>query len=123
MQKRTLYTLLSAVLVAGLVGCTTMTGRSAGQNIDDATISASVKTNLAIERTRTLTAVDVDTVDGTVYLTGTAPNESAKERAGQIAEEVDGVRRVVNNLQTPARVAGDAPAEADLDDPDPGYEY
>jgi osmotically-inducible protein OsmY len=109
MQNRNVRSLALAALVAGLVGCASMTGKSASQNISDATISASVKTNLATERTRTLTAVDVDTVDGTVYLTGMVPDAETKKRAGEIANEVEGVRRVVNNLQTSSTAAGDAP--------------
>lgn len=115
MQKRNVQRLMFAALIAGFVGCTTMTGRSASQNVEDATITMSVKTDLATERTRTLTAVDVDTVDGTVYLTGVVPDATAKERAGEIANEVEGVRRVVNNLQTPRRAAGDAPTETEED--------
>ena len=39
-----------------------MTGSTAGQNVDDSTITASVKTKLATEKLSTLTRVEVDTV-------------------------------------------------------------
>jgi hyperosmotically inducible protein len=111
MQKRNALGLLIAVLVAGLVGCTAMTGKTAGTNIDDAAITASVKTKLVTDRFNTLTTVDVDTVRGTVYLNGTVPDEAAKLRATELAGEVEGVRHVENNLQTRDRAAGDAPPE------------
>jgi len=94
-------------LVAGLSACTAMTGESAHRNVSDASITAAVKTHMAADSARTLTSVDVDTVRGTVYLTGTVPDAQAKHRATKLATEVDGVDRVVNNLQTRA---GDNPA-------------
>ena len=87
------------VLVALTAGCTSMTGKSAGQNVDDASITASVKTKLAAEKPATLTKVDVDTNKGTVYLTGNVANETIKGRATEIARQVAGVREVVNNLK------------------------
>ena len=66
--------LVLALLAAVTAGCTAMTGKSAGENVDDATITASVKTKLAEEKPATLTKVDVDTNKGTVYLTGNVEN-------------------------------------------------
>lgn len=111
MQKRNVQGALVAALFVGVVGCTAMTGRTAGTNIDDAAITASVKTKLVTDRFRTLTTIDVDTVSGTVYLTGTVPDAAAKDRAAELAREVQGVQRVENNLQTQTRAAGDAPRD------------
>lgn len=115
MKNPIIRTLVAGALVALVAGCTSTTGKTVGQNFDDATISAAVKTNLATDRARTLTAIDVDTVRGTVYLTGTVPNQAAKDRAAELANEVDGVERVVNNLQIRDRFAGDAPQDSDAD--------
>jgi len=87
------------VLVALAAGCTSMTGKTAGQNVDDASITASVKTKLAAEKPATLTKVDVDTNKGTVYLTGNVETPAIKERATELARQVSGVRDVVNNLK------------------------
>jgi hyperosmotically inducible protein len=86
------------LLMAVASGCTSMTGKSAGQNVDDATITAQVKTKLAAEKVATLTKVDVDTNKGTVYLTGNVESATVKTRATEIARAVSGVREVVNNL-------------------------
>jgi hyperosmotically inducible protein len=87
------------VLVALTAGCSSMTGKTAGQNVDDASITASVKTKLAAEKPATLTKVDVDTNKGTVYLTGNVETPAIKERATELARQVSGVREVVNNLK------------------------
>jgi hyperosmotically inducible protein len=70
-----------------------------GRNIDDTTITASVKTNLASERAVTLTKIDVDTDNGVVYLNGVVDSAAMKQRATEIARQVSGVTKVVNNLQ------------------------
>ncbi|MGH7263268.1 MAG: BON domain-containing protein [Candidatus Rokuibacteriota bacterium] len=87
-----------AVLVALLAGCTAMTGKTMGENVDDVSITAAVKTKLAAEKVETLTKVDVDTNRGTVYLNGTVDNAAMKARAAELARQVNGVREVVNNL-------------------------
>jgi hyperosmotically inducible protein len=91
--------LVLTLLMAFTAGCTSMTGKSAGENVDDATITATVKSKLAAEKPSTLTKVDVDTNKGTVYLTGNVATEDLKVRATQIARAVSGVHEVVNNLK------------------------
>ena len=91
--------LVLTMLMAVTVGCTAMTGKSAGENVDDAKITASVKTKLAAEKVATLTKVDVDTNKGTVYLTGNVENAAVMARATEIARAVSGVHDVVNNLK------------------------
>jgi osmotically-inducible protein OsmY len=91
--------LVLAMIVAVTTGCTSMTGKTASENVDDAKITATVKSKLAGEKMATLTKVDVDTNKGTVYLTGNVENAIVKARATEIARSVDGVRDVVNNLQ------------------------
>lgn len=91
------------VLVALVSGCRSMTGRSAGTNADDATITASVKTKLVADKASNLTRVDVDTNNGTVYLNGRVDSAEQKARAEQLAWQAQGVKSVVNNLQVHKR--------------------
>ena len=91
--------LVLMLLVAVTAGCTAMTGKSAGTNVDDAKITAIVKEKLAVEKVSTLTKIDVDTNKGTVYLTGNVTSEDLKTKATQIAWQVAGVNGVVNNLK------------------------
>jgi hyperosmotically inducible periplasmic protein len=90
---------LSLVVFIFMTGCQAMTGETAGQNIDDSTLTTSVKSSLAGERLNTLTRVGVETNNGVVYLTGEVETAAEKSRAGTVASQVKGVKQVVNNLQ------------------------
>lgn len=87
------------VIAMVLTGCAALTGKTAGEVIDDATITATVKGKLAQEGLGTLTRIDVDTNQGTVYLTGTVKDTAEKARAEELARQVKGVREVVNHLK------------------------
>ena len=91
-------TVLLAVLFT-LAGCQALTGRTAGRNIDDLTITASVKARLVADKLSNFTRIDVDTVNAVVSLTGLVESEFEKRRAEDIASLVDGVEKVVNDLQ------------------------
>jgi len=92
-------TLAALTLVFAMAGCQAMTGKTAGRNVDDATITGSVKSKLAADKISSLTRVDVDTNNGVVSLNGVVESAEQKARAQEIASRVDGVSRVVNNLQ------------------------
>jgi hyperosmotically inducible periplasmic protein len=99
-MRKTVQALLSAIgLVWFLSGCQALTGETMGQNIDDTTITTTVKTKLAAEKGITLTRVQVDTNRGVVQLTGVVDSASDRSKAEQIARGVGGVKSVVNNLQ------------------------
>lgn len=70
----------------------------AGQAIDDASITAAVKSKYLIDDTLKGLQISVDTVQGVVSLTGTVQNDAAKELATQIAQGTEGVVRVDNQL-------------------------
>lgn len=89
----------TALVVVLLGGCTTLTGKTLGENIDDASITTAVKWRLAQEKAATLTSVDVDTDRGTVYLSGIVENAAMKRRVVELARQVKGVREVVDNLK------------------------
>jgi len=91
---------VALVTIALTSGCSALTGKTAGTNVDDTGITASVKTNLASERgMQTLTSIDVDTNRGVVSLNGVVESNAAKQRAAEIAGQTAGVSSVVNNLQ------------------------
>ena len=87
------------VMIALVSGCQSMTGSTAGQNVDDSTITASVKTKLAGEKLSTLTRVEVDTIRGVVSLNGVAETAETRARVESLTRQVDGVKSVNNNLQ------------------------
>jgi hyperosmotically inducible protein len=94
---RSVTVTLAVVLLTA--ACQSATGRSAGATVDDATITASVKSRLVADKPANLTRVDVDTNNGTVYLNGTVESAGQKTRAEQLARQATGVKTVVNNLQ------------------------
>jgi hyperosmotically inducible protein len=97
---RSLKKLVVAMLtILSLAGCQAMTGKTAGQNVDDATLTSSVKTKLAADKLSSLTRVDVDTNNGTVSLNGVVESSDQKARAQELASQVNGVNKVINNLQ------------------------
>jgi hypothetical protein len=97
-----------AVIVAG---CQTFTGRQTSQWWEDKATTAKVKTALAAEKVGTTTRVDVDTFDGTVYLTGTVDDPRTKEQLEQMARQAADGKPVFSNLTvgTAARTAAASP--------------
>jgi hyperosmotically inducible periplasmic protein len=97
---RPLKTLLAVLLtVFSLAGCQAMTGKTTGQNVDDAALTTAVKTKLAADKLSSLTRVDVDTNNGTVSLNGVVESSDQRARAQELASQVNGVNRVINNIQ------------------------
>jgi len=94
---------LVALISVALAACTSTTGRTAGENIDDTTITSEVKAKLAAEKMSTLTKIGVDTDRRTVYLTGTVDTPEMRLRAEEIARGVKHVSGVVNNLSVKAQ--------------------
>ena len=102
-MRRIATTLAAAALVFTMAGCQAMTGKTAGRNVDDATVTGSVKSKLAADRTSSLTRIDVDTNNGVVSLNGVVESADQKTRAQELASQVSGVNKVVNNLQVQRR--------------------
>jgi hyperosmotically inducible protein len=100
-MTRTWKSLAVFLVILGVLaaGCRSTTGRTIGENIDDKTILASVKSKLVAEKPSNLTKIDVDVTNGTVYLNGAVESAEQKTRAEQLAQSVKGVKSVVNNLQ------------------------
>ena len=73
-------------------------GREVKDAAKDASITASVSAGLVKDAGLSALRIDVDTHDGVVSLSGTAPNDAAKDRATDIARAVDGVVSVDNRL-------------------------
>jgi hyperosmotically inducible periplasmic protein len=67
--------------------------------VKDAAITTSVNAELARDATLSALKIDVDTSAGRVSLRGTAPDAPSRERATQLAQRVEGVVSVDNQLQ------------------------
>ena len=82
--------------------------RTASQIANDATITATVKNQLLWNSGTDGFAIDVDTTNRAVILSGSVDNEASKALAGRIARNTSGVRTVQNNLKIDANLKRDA---------------
>ena len=92
-----------AIVFLMLAGCQAMTGKTAGQNVDDAAMTSRVKTALTMDKAVNLTRIDVDTSNGVVTMNGIVDTPEQKARAEDIVQRVSGVRGINNNLQVSGR--------------------
>ena len=102
---RTFFLALAAALVAvQLAGCASSdTRRASGQVIDDASITARVKTALAKQAgVGSAMDINVNTYNGMVQLSGFVPSPEVVDRAGEAARNVQGVQSLRNDIQVAA---------------------
>jgi hyperosmotically inducible protein len=94
-------------MVAASAACLPLAyGDEAGEHhyVKDSVITTKVKTKLMTKHMSTLDHVKVDTdADGVVWLSGTAPTKDARDLAGMIAKETEGVRAVKNDIEVVPR--------------------
>ena len=113
------------VLVSGMTAVLALTGcqmgshesssdRTAGRALDDKTITAEVKGRLSDDPLYKFSDVDVKTFGGVVQLSGFVNTNEQKQRAAEIARQVNGVTQVVDNITlkpnlTPTGAPNNAP--------------
>lgn len=81
------------------------------QRFDDATLAATVKSKLLWNSNTEGLDIKVAAENGKVSLTGNAQTAAAKELAGRLAENTDGVRQVNNQLSVSAADSAAAKAQ------------
>jgi hyperosmotically inducible periplasmic protein len=69
-----------------------------GEYIDDATITTQIKARMLNNPDVAGTSISVETLNGTVMLSGFAKNATEKATAEQIARGVNGVKAVKNEI-------------------------
>ena len=85
-----------AVVIA-IGACTTT--QSPGRQVDDNAIHAAIKAKLTADRFSNIVNVDINVTNGVVTLAGEVPNPQVRADAEKEARSVDGVVKVINNLQ------------------------
>ena len=68
------------------------------ESVDDASITALVKTTLLYHRSTSALNTTVETKEGVVTLVGKAKNAAEKDLATKFVSDVHGVKKVVNNM-------------------------
>ena len=95
-----------AIAFAALAGITIVsTGCSVARNqqtvgsyVDDAGITTAVKAKMAEDKSVAATSISVETLDGTVQLSGFAKTQAEKNQAEAIARNTKNVRDVRNSI-------------------------
>lgn len=92
-----LATLAGITLVSA--GCAVVRGQeTVGAYVDDASITTAIKAKFVEDKTVDAGAIKVETLNGTVALSGFAKSSTEKAQAEYIARNTKGVREVRNSL-------------------------
>lgn len=99
-QRMLLVAVLSAPMLVLATGCSVARKQeTVGEYIDGAAITAEIKVKLADDAETSALNIEVKTMDaGVVQLSGFAKSQREKNRAGDIARSVKGVKAVHNDL-------------------------
>jgi osmotically-inducible protein OsmY len=90
---------LIGIVIISSTGCAVSRGQeSVGAYVDDAGITTKVKAQLLDNKDVSGTSISVETLKGTVLLSGFAKNMTEKNTAERIARNVKGVKEVKNEI-------------------------
>ena len=98
-QTKLLVLCMVVAFMAAFIGCSTPAGRTAGEVVDDATISTQVKAKLFEDEKLSGFGISVETFQGEVTLTGAVNSKDEIGRATGLAKQVKGVKKVNNLLK------------------------
>jgi hyperosmotically inducible protein len=97
--RTTLVAAATAVALLTTAGCAVMRKQeTVGAYIDDATITTAVKARYVDNKEVDATSIKVETLNGTVMLSGFAKNDTEKTTAENLAWKVNGVKAVKNEI-------------------------
>ena len=86
-------------ITGGLTGCAgDRYTQSTGEKIDDKSASSRVRSALSDDTQYKYPDVNVQTFKGVVQLSGFVNSREQKNRAGDLAKKVEGVKEVQNNI-------------------------
>ncbi|SBV91101.1 conserved exported hypothetical protein [uncultured delta proteobacterium] len=82
----------------GIGKATSEATQAVGEYVDDAAITAAVKSKFLAQKGLDSMDISVTTSDGVVLLSGGVEHEAQISLAERVAKEVNGVKKIVNNL-------------------------
>ena len=89
----------TALALLSAAGCAVTRGQeTVGAYVDDSVITSKVKARFVEDRSVDASSISVETLNGTVMLSGFAKNWTEKGTAGTLAQGVNGVRMVKNEI-------------------------
>ena len=90
---------LAVLTVAATTGCAVTRGQeSAGAYVDDAAITTAVKARFIDNKEVDASSIKVETLNGTVMLSGFAKNSAERTMAETLTWKVGGVKSVKNEI-------------------------
>lgn len=90
---------VSAVVLLTTAGCAVTRGQeTVGAYVDDTAITTAIKARFVENKQVDAVAISVETLKGTVALSGFAKNSTEKSTAEALARKVNGVRSVKNDI-------------------------
>lgn len=97
--RTTIAAAVTALALLATSGCAVQRGQeTVGEYVDDATITTTIKARFVDSKAVDATAISVETLNGTVMLSGFATSEKERDAAESIAMKVNGVKAVKNQI-------------------------
>ncbi len=97
--RRSIASATAVIALVAAAGCAVTRGQeTVGAYVDDASITTSVKARYVDNKDVDASSIKVETLNGTVMLSGFAKNQSERSTAEQIAMKVNGVKSVKNSI-------------------------
>lgn len=94
-----LATTVTALALITVTGCAVTRGQeTVGAYVDDSTITARIKARFVENQQVDASSISVETLNGTVMLSGFAKNATERTTAEGIARDVSGVKAVKNEI-------------------------
>ena len=97
--RTSLAATITAIALLTATGCAVTRGQeTVGAYVDDTAITTSVKARFVDNKDVDASSIRVETLNGTVMLSGFAKNTTERTTAGDIAMKVKGVKTVKNEI-------------------------
>ena len=97
--RTTLIAAMTAIVLLTTSGCAVHRGQeTVGAYIDDTTITTQIKARFAEDKQVDATSIRVETLNGTVMLSGFAKSATERNTAEAIARRVNGVKLIKNEI-------------------------
>jgi hyperosmotically inducible protein len=97
--RTTLAAAVAAIALIAMPGCAVTRGQeTVGAYVDDSAITTAVKARFVDAKDVDASAIGVETLNGTVMLSGFAKNSTEKASAETLTWKVNGVKAVKNQI-------------------------
>ena len=98
MKKVVYATFLLCFVLTLFSACSSTTGRTAGELVDDATIADTIRAKIVADKEVSFLKINTDVFNGNVSLLGVVPSKEAEEHLISLAQGVKGVKSVTSKL-------------------------